>query len=200
MPRYHRGDRCDDDDDGPGFPFLYTATVTPTGTIVNFGADIAANGTTDIPGLAPGNYAIGLSGFEQNCRVLGDATVTAVVTLGGLTYDTTAVAFSVECTPTTGDIRLVTVSSGTTLDPDGYTMWFDGVEEIQFYGYYGEPSVPARISSNGEWLLAGRAPGDHTIELRDVASNCVIAGGNSRAVTVTVGAVTDVRYEVGCAP
>jgi hypothetical protein len=186
---------------GRDLPFIYTATVTPTGTISNFVADLAVNGTTHIPRLPPGNYAIGLSGFGQNCRVLGEATVTAAVSLGGLAYDTTTVAFTIECTATTGDIRLVTASSGSTLDPDGYTMWFDGVAEtLSYWYYYGEPSVLARIPANGEWVFSGRAPGNHTIEIRDVAPNCVIAGGNPRTVTVTVGAVTDVRYEVACAP
>jgi hypothetical protein len=52
---------------------------------------------------------------------------------------------------------------------------------------------------NAQATLTNLAAGPHTVELAGVAENCVIQGGNPRAVAITSGAITDLNFTVTCA-
>lgn len=161
-----------------------------------------ANGTTLIPDLAPGQYQVRFAPTAPNCALTGEDTRTVSVTAGGLVRDTARVEFAVTCTATTGDVRLsvTTNAVGGVPDPDGYTVKVDGVvvEESVYDGYYGDFQVPLRLALNGSRLLERLAPGEHTIELGDLAGGCAVTGGRPLTVSATVGAVADVSMTVVC--
>lgn len=166
------------------------------------GSGVAAfhlGGSGIIPGVPAGSYDITLTGLSENCRIIGP-TVQASVTVGELVYDTARVQIPVECTATTGDVRLVAVTSGSDLDTDGYSIWLDGVELYPtYFFYYYYHYAPVRLSPNGEHLLGQVSPGSHVIELREIALNCAVEGSNPRTVTVNLGLVTEALFQIVCA-
>jgi len=86
--------------------------------------------------------------------------------------------------PATSTLRLTVSTSGDDTDPDGYLVQVDGTGQ------------PVRVSPNGSVAFPGLRVGDHTIELTEVASNCVVDGGSSIVVTISspgVVAATDLH-------
>src|SRR2546428_11525264 len=85
---------------------------------------IGANGVATFVGLAAGDHTVLLSGVAQNCTVSGanPRTVSLIAGLVGAT------GFSLSCAaqPTTGDLAVSTSTTGSNLDPDGYTLTVDG--------------------------------------------------------------------------
>jgi hypothetical protein len=181
------------DFDNDGFNAVATGTAGAGSSVATF-----PGGSSIIPGVPAGSYDITLTGLNQNCRITGP-TVQASVTVGGLVYDTARVQIPVECTATTGDVRLVAVTSGSDLDPDGYSIWLDGVELYPTYVFYYYHYPPVRLSPNGEHLLGQISPGSHVIELREIAPNCAVEGSNPRTVTVNLGLVTETLFQIICA-
>ncbi len=87
--------------------------------------------------------------------------------------------------PETGTVEIVSSTSGVELDPDGYTLRIDA-EPFQRIG------VAATVRRSG------LAPGPHTIELGEVAPNCVVSGEHASTVTVAGGETARVTFEVAC--
>jgi hypothetical protein len=150
-----------------------------------------------MPSLSPGLYELR---FEPaaNCTLNGEDIRIVTVTAGGLTRDTAKVAFEVTCRSTTGDVRLSITTTGTAPDPNGYTVAVDGVLVEDYYDYYGNDPVPLRLSSNGSHTFERLVPGDHVIELREVAANCAVQGQHPRTVSVSLGAVAELAIDVVC--
>ena len=86
-----------------------------------------------------------------------------------------------------GVIQVSTVTTGVSLDADGYTATLDGT------------SSSIAVPVNGSASFNGVAAGSHTVLLTGVAANCQVAGGNPLAVTVTGGATAPVAFAVSCA-
>src|SRR5207245_4187733 len=108
------------------------------------------------------------------CSVTGGNSRTASVTAG----QTASIAFSVTCTaipPTTGDLTVTTNTSGSDLDPDGYTVTVDQAA-----------SQPIATTS-GSATFPGLPAGNHSVLLSGVASNCTVTGANPRTVNVVAG-------------
>lgn len=187
---------------GRDFPASYSVSVTPP-TGPSWDASVTPNAATAVTGLAPGQYELRLSASAPNCAVTGEDTRTVSVTVGGLVRDTTWVDFAVACQATTGDVLLSVTTTGSSLDPDGYTVRVDGVlVEVTSCGdYYGYPycdQVPLRLPLNRSQLLERLAPGDHTIELTDVAATCAVEAPHPRTVSVSLGVVSEVALRVVC--
>jgi hypothetical protein len=85
-----------------------------------------------------------------------------------------------------GSLRVITNTSGSTLDPDGYTLVLDGT-----LGY--------TMGLNDEQILS-KLPGQYSLELTEVAGNCTVAGDNPRTVTVPARETTVSTFQVTCAP
>src|SRR5256886_5124812 len=71
-----------------------------------------------------------LSGVAGNCTVGGANPRTVAVPSGG----TISTTFSVSCAPTgggTGSLTVTTSTTGSDLDPDGYTVTLDGAATSQ---------------------------------------------------------------------
>jgi hypothetical protein len=160
-------------------PDGYTATVDGATS-----QPITDNGTVTFSGLAAGNHTVLLSGVAANCTVSGGTSQTVNVPSGG----TTSASFAISCaaTSTNGSLTVTTSTTGSNLDPDGYTVVADG----------GAASQP--IPDNGSVTFTGPA-GDHSIALTGVASNCTVSGANPRTVTVPAGGTTSTTFTVTCA-
>src|SRR5205085_12128033 len=114
-------------------------------------------------GLAAGSHSVALSGVAPNCSVNGGTSRTVAVSAGG----NASTAFSVTCTPippTTGSLTVTTSTSGSDLDPDGYTVTVEGA---------GSQPIPTNSGGSGV-TFSGLAAGSHSVALSGVASNCSV--------------------------
>ncbi len=149
------------------------------------GQPIGINGTLRVPDLTPGDHSLELAAVASNCTVSGGATRTVAVAADG----TTEVAFAVTCTTGGGggSIGVTTTTTGPEPDPDGYSVSVDG-------------AAAQPIGTNATLLLPNLTPGDHSVQLAGVASNCTVSDGAARTVAVTEGATTAVPFAVTCGP
>ena len=167
-------------------------------------ASVGPNQIVTMQGLPGGSYELTFESRAENCAVIGRNPQTAAITVGTPAYLTTGVAFQVQCSATTGDVHLVTATTGESVDVNGYTVFRDGQEIIvtrcdpaDFYCYY--PShVPLRLDPDAEWSFTEVTPATYSYELRDLAANCVVNGSNPRSVPVTVGDTAEVVFNVAC--
>ena len=147
---------------------------------------IGANGVATFVGLAAGDHTVLLSGVAGNCTVSGanPRTVSLIAGLVGAT------GFSVSCVaqPTTGNLAVSTSTTGSNLDPDGYTVSVDG-----------GGGASQAIATNGSVTFTGLAAGSHTAVLSGVAGNCTVTGGTSRTVDVPSGGTASTSFAVSCA-
>ena len=88
--------------------------------------------------------------------------------------------------PTPGSLEVTASTTGSTLDPDGYTVTVDG-------------GAGQSLAINGSATFTGVTAGDREVELTGVASNCTVAGANPRSVTVAGGATVSTSFDVACA-
>jgi hypothetical protein len=162
----------------PTDPNGYFATLDGTEP----GKPVATGGSVSFTNVSVGAHAVALSGLAGNCSA--DAASKNVTVTAGATAE---VSFAVTCSPSTpgsGSIKVTTTTSGTTPDPDGYTLSLDG-GSLQ------------PIDVNGSATLDNVAPGDHSLILAGAASNCTVAD-NPRTVTVTAGAQASVAFSITC--
>ena len=160
-------------------PDGYTVTVDG-----NSSKAIGTNGSVTFSGLSAGSHSVALSGVASNCTVSGANPQTVTVPSGG----TASTTFSVSCAASgggNGSLTVTTSTTGSNLDPDGYTVTADG-------------SVSQPIATNGSVTFTGPA-GDHSIALSGVASNCTVSGANPRTVTVPAGGTATTTFAVSCA-
>ena len=132
--------------------------------------------------VEPGNHTLRLDGLTSNCSVGGDNPRTVAIVAG----QTLTSAFEVTCTATSGGILITTSTGGASLDPDGYAVVLDGVEQ-------------GLIAPSGQVTLTGLALGSHVVGVSGLAGNCQLQGENLRVVTVTPGGSTPVDYAITCA-
>ncbi len=133
--------------------------------------------------VTPGNHTVLLGEVAANCTVSGDNPRTVSVTAGEIA----TVSFAVTCNatiPTTGSILVTTVTTGSSLDPDGYTVSVDG-------------GASQAIGPNTTLTVEGLVVGPHALLLAGVASNCHLAGENPRTVEVLPGS-TNVTFDLNC--
>jgi hypothetical protein len=144
---------------------------------------LPANGFLDIPGLIGGTYTVTISGLASSCVVAGGGSRQVTVQTGRLARDTTFATFQVTCLGAVAEISAPT--SGSDLD-SAFTLTVDG----------GLPT-PLSLTDSLEVPLE---PGDHTLLLGDLASNCVVQGANPVTVTAAQGSRTIITFPVQCAP
>src|SRR5438094_765755 len=143
---------------------------------------IGTNGVATFVGLAAGDHTVLLSGVARNCTVSGSnpRTVSLIAGLVGAT------GFSVSCVaqPTTGNLAVTTNTTGSNLDPDGYTLTVDGGQS-------------QAIGINNTVTISGLSPGNHSVQLNGVAQNCTVTS-NPRTVSSTAGSTTATTFSVSC--
>src|SRR3989442_1431249 len=148
-------------------PHGYTVTVDGS-----LSQSVGANGLVTFTGLAAGDHTVSLSGVASNCTVSGDnpRTISLIAGVVGTT------SFSVSCAaiPKTGNVTVTTNTTGSSLDPDGYTVTADG-------------NASQAIGTNGSVSFAGLSAGGHPVALSGVGSDCSVSGGDSPTVTGPAG-------------
>ena len=160
----------------PSNLFVYTITVdrgTPREIFV------FENDTLKLNGLAHGAHTVELSGLPSMCNA---GALTRQVTLRG--DDTARVEYTIQCTRTTGDVRVSVTTSGQDLDLDGYTVLVNQVAR-------------GIVPPNGQTTLQFLQPGNASISLSNVAPNCSPAAA-SQSVAVVAGVLATVNMTVTC--
>jgi hypothetical protein len=148
------------------------------------GRPIGVNATLALADLAPGPHTVGLTGIAANCRLAGDNPRAVAVASGTVA----AVTFDVACDalpPSTGTLAVTTITTGTDLDPNGYTFEVDGGER-------------QTIGANATVSLPGVAAGTRAVRLRGMAANCALGGENPRSVAVTAGGTAELTFALAC--
>jgi hypothetical protein len=145
-------------------------------------ARAVSGGSIALEGLAPGAHTVLLSGIAANCAVQGENPRSVEVGADG----GASVSFTVTCEsiPTDG-FRIVVSTSGDAPDPDGYRLAVAGAPIRQ-------------IPIDAEETFARLTPGEHLISLKDMASGCVLEGGNPQLFEVLPGELVQVRFDVLC--
>jgi len=164
---------------GPSQPTGYTVTLDASAS-----KSIPASGSVSFTDVPAGNHSVVLSGAPANCTVGGGTSRTVTITAG----QTTPATFTVTCVappPTTGDLTVTTTTSGSDLDPDGYTVTVDGTDR----------AIPTNSSGI---TFSGLAAGPHTVGLSSVASNCSVSGSNPRNADVPAGGVGRADFTISC--
>ncbi|MBA3760328.1 MAG: DUF1929 domain-containing protein [Gemmatimonadales bacterium] len=87
--------------------------------------------------------------------------------------------------PPPGTLEITTSTSGPEPDADGYSVQIDGGGS-QGIGAAATLSIP------------DFPPGNHTVELAGMASNCTISSPNPQGVRVTAGETATVSFAVAC--
>ncbi len=124
-----------------------------------------------------------LDSIQENCAVVGDNPVSAEISI----FQTNApVVFEVTCDFLGGSIRVVTATTGSQPDPDGYTVTLDGADA-------------RAVAVSGEVLYPAVRAGTHLVELSGVDGPCVTTD-NPRPVEVTYGAEAVVSFDLVCEP
>jgi hypothetical protein len=90
-----------------------------------------------------------------------------------------------------GALQLITITGGSSLDPEGYTLLVDGL--VPPY------SVAYGMGPNAEQVISEVLPGQYSLELTEVAGNCTVAGDNPRTVAVAARDTTVATFHVTCA-
>ena len=145
---------------------------------------IGTAATVSIAGVSPGTHTLGLGGVAEACQVDGDDVVSVTVVAG----QTAAATIAVTCTPPppeSGNLTVITETTGPEQDPDGYTYSVDG----------GDAHT---IGVNATVNILGLAAGAHTVTLAGASPNCGIGGDNPRPVTVTTGGTAQASFGVTC--
>jgi len=142
---------------------------------------IGINASVSYPNLASGNHTVSISGVAANCTVSGGTSQTVTVPSGG----TVTAAFSVTCSATSGDLTVTASTTGSSLDPDGYSVAVDG-------------GTAQPLGINGSVTFTGLGAGTHSVVLSGVAANCTVSGGTSHTVTVPAGGTATTTFTVSC--
>lgn len=90
-----------------------------------------------------------------------------------------------DVTVTTGNLTVATNTTGSSLDPDGYTVTIDG-------------GLTRTVPTTGSTTYMGLPAGDHSVQLSGVATNCTVSGSNPRTVTVIAGNSVTTTFDVTC--
>jgi hypothetical protein len=86
--------------------------------------------------------------------------------------------------PSGQTVTVQVTTSGTDLDPDGYTVRLG--------------SRSAGVQANGTATFTGVAAGSHELRLDGVALNCLPEGGPTRSITVGASAGAQAAFDVEC--
>lgn len=179
---------------GPSETAILRLTATTTGVnpdpdgytlSVDGGAGTALGPaeTVTLNGLTAGAHELAISGVASNCTLQG-ANPRAVLLAQGDTTDV-LLNFTCQVPPSPATLNLTTSTTGGDIDADGYTFALDG-------------DVPGRIGPNSLASITGIFPGTHQLVVGDVASNCTLAGGTTRPLTVPAGGTVNVQLAVTC--
>jgi hypothetical protein len=124
-----------------------------------------------------------LDSIQENCAVVGDNPVKAEISI----FESNApIVFEVACDQLGGTIRVVTTTTGSQPDPDGYIVTVDGADATA-------------VAASGEAIFPTVRPGTHVVELSGIDEPCATTE-NPRPVEVTHGTEAVVSFDLVCEP
>ena len=85
-----------------------------------------------------------------------------------------------------GDLTATAGTTGSSLDPDGYTVTVD------------QTASQPIATNGGSVTFSGLATGSHSVALSGVAPNCRVSGGNTQTVTVPSGGTVTASFSATC--
>ena len=88
--------------------------------------------------------------------------------------------------PPVGSLEIITATTGSEPDPDGYGISIDG-------------GAVEPIGANTSRVVEGLSVGAHSVDLSGVAANCTLSSGARLDVQITASAVTATSFGVACA-
>jgi WD40 repeat protein len=138
------------------------------------------NATLTISELTAGDHQLELLDVAPHCTLAG-ANPRTVTVSGGTVARTT---FEVQCSSPTGSIQVTTMTTGESLDADGYLAALD-------------EGVGQSIATNGSISFTSVFAGEHSVRLTGVAPNCLVGGPNPSSVSVGTAAAT-IAFEITC--
>lgn len=187
------GSSCESDEEpaGPGDSSgILRIVVSTSGVLDTDGYEITvdgvAGGHVDVNATLQltepvGSHTVAIEGVATGCTVAeGTSQVVAVPD-----DESVEVNFHVNCVVAFGSIEVSTSTSGEDPDADGYALVLDGADAY--------PIGPAATLT-----IPDLSPGQHVVELIDVAVNCSVRGGPSRNVFVTAGRSVPVTFDIEC--
>ena len=181
---------------GPGTIQVTTSTtgsnLDPDGYSVEVGdtlvqspviQNIGINSTVTFTPVPVGTYPVTLTGVASNCTVTSNNPQTASVPAGG----TAQVTFDITCTAQTGPgtIQVTTSTTGSNLDPDGYSVAVD-------------TTLSQSVGVNNTVTFTSVPAGSYTVTLSGVAPNCVVTSNNPQTAIVPAGGTVQVTFDVLC--
>lgn len=182
---------CGSDPISPGEGSV-AVTITTTGTDQDpngyqisvdgmASVNVPSNGTQTLTRVPAGTRTVTVSGIASNCTLAGDNPRSVTVTRNA----TTQLTLAVTCNQIVGSVRVITVTTGTLIDPNGF----------QVRAGTGTSSF---VPSNGQIVLTNVVPGAQPVTLENVASYCTVSGANPRTTTVVADQQVDVTFNVTC--
>jgi Tol biopolymer transport system component len=129
--------------------------------------------------LTPGDHTFRLSAFPEHCTATGTNPRTVTAERGR----TVTTQFDVVCVPRVGHVRVITSTTGVSIDPDGYNAFVAGTTRL--------------IPANGSQTFDGVPAGLHSVTLTGIARNC---GDPTRSLGVSVpfNGTVDARFDIVC--
>ena len=146
------------------------------------GEPIDRDGTLTFARVPGGEHSVSLEDVARNCLVVG-SNPRAVAVAPGVE---TSVTFVVQC-ERAGHLRVITQTSGTDVDPTGYTA---GIVTAQF--------DTATTLLGTDTVTVALPRGDFTVTLGGLTTNCELAGANGRMGTIHSGDTAEVKFDVAC--
>ncbi|NNF42534.1 MAG: hypothetical protein HKN62_05720, partial [Phycisphaerales bacterium] len=141
---------------------------------------VGANGSVTYSTVEQGAREVSLTDVAANCSVTGTNPRSVTVTA----EETAQVMFDVVCVALTGDLTVMTTTTGDDIDADGFMFAVDG-------------GTPQAIGVNESMTIQVSA-GARSVELSGVANNCTVSGDNPRMVTVPGGGTASADFSVTC--
>ena len=142
---------------------------------------IGVNATATSTNLTAGSHSVRLSKLAANCSVSGANPRSVTVGTGA----TAQVGFAVVCTVASGTIQITTSTTGSSPDPDGYTVAVDN-------------AAPKAIGVNATLTVPEVQPGTHQVTFAGLAPNCRANGDNPLQINVTAGVTATVMMTIDC--
>jgi WD40 repeat protein len=149
------------------------------------GQPIALNQSVTFARIPQGEHTVWLGGAARNCTVDGSNPRVAAVIPGAVTE----VTFAVSCAAT-GRVRVISMTAGADLDPNGYAVRIEGVRF----------DTAAALGTNATVTVATLPPEDVTVTLNGVSANCDVMGATRHQVSIPSAGTVDITFEIACAP
>ncbi len=180
------------------------STGTVKATTSTTGSDLPSGYTVDLDGsnaqsiginnstgvtfsnVPTGSHTVNLVGVPANCSVTSTGGTAQPVTVS---YNTTVTAaFTVSCQANVGSIQASNSTTGTDLDPDGYSVTVDG----------GSAQTMATNASTTFNNVAVGSSRSVAIDPTSVQANCTVSSSNPTSVTVAYDSTSTVSFTISC--